>query len=86
MKRFTTLTGTRPANEADFRTPHNTLMLNLEYYEFLVYDRIWVRRITDEDTDRPFLKSKIALGYIHVPLVPVLWDQDPLKVENKLSA
>jgi len=79
MKKLKQLTNTRPATEADFRTPTGTLVLNLEYYERMLYTKDWVRQITDEDTDREWLKTKIATGYIQVPVIPIYWDQKPLE-------
>ena len=66
---------TRKAYENDFRTPHNTFKINVEYYEKMLYTNNWELRISDEETDREWLKTKICTGCIEVPVPIVLWNQ-----------
>lgn len=64
----------RLATESDFRSSEGTLIIGLEYYEFMMGTRTWDRQITDYLTDREWLKSKIAFGYIKMNPKPVYWN------------
>ena len=69
------LRGMRLATEFDFRSPEGLFICNLEYYEYMIGSRVFEMQITDEDTNRDWLKSKIAFGFIQVPIRPVYWNQ-----------
>lgn len=69
----------RLATEYDFRTNQNTLLLDLEYYEYMIGLNEWELQVTDEFTDRTWLKNKIAFGFIKVPVIPSYWNQKSKK-------
>ncbi|MFI1771017.1 hypothetical protein [Thalassobellus citreus] len=90
----------RFATEEDFRTPEGQFLLNLEYYEQELYSadydthvrdkasgtdsRSWTMEVTNEDTNREWLKVAIIQNRIKVPVFPVLWNQKP-EVLNEVA-
>lgn len=65
---------TKIAIQEDFRTQKGVLKMNLEYYESTPYSRDWTMQITDHETNREWLKTKITLNLIRVPLIDIYWN------------
>ena len=84
MKRTVPFDNMRFATEEDFRNHEGYFNLNVEYKEFMMGTNEWETQISCPETNRPWLKTKIALGLIlvHTPKL-VYWNiKKPKTLEN----